>query len=405
MFFMNYGGMETASGRVLKYAEDLKQVEGTMYQSTKDRVENSLDNLKKSVEIMEKFLDEHKDDNTRGGSGRSRHYMIDYEEMDKRYVTKEEFNELKARVDGLDKKVDGLDKKVDDVLDKLGQLLDKSVSAVSDAVDTVKCAIVPDPYDPKNATDASAKPYLNLPETATKSEKKKKDKSNRKLMRQNHELLSKVPEEVRQNCDYHELIECAELVSYWFEQRFEPSRYPKMGFNADLIFKYAEQIIGAYSYYWVQGEYHLKKFVEEFRTWCDDLSSTGKNNIYLYPFSVGKINYTQDWIESDTVASRDNYTWATLATFLSEGLSFISKSYHKFANMYFEKDHYDNLLDVFLDKVDPNRGAIAHASGEGDVCNSDRKFAKLCEKYCSIESTIIPDEDRYNMLDQEICFA
>lgn len=55
MFFMNYGGMETASARVLKYAEDLKHVEGTMYQSTKDRVENSLGNLKKSVEIMEKF--------------------------------------------------------------------------------------------------------------------------------------------------------------------------------------------------------------------------------------------------------------------------------------------------------------------------------------------------------------
>lgn len=68
--------------------------------------------------------------------------MIDYEEMDKRYVTKEEFNELRDRVEGLDRKVD-------DVLDKLGQLLDKSVSVVSDAIDTVKCAVIPDPYDSK----------------------------------------------------------------------------------------------------------------------------------------------------------------------------------------------------------------------------------------------------------------
>lgn len=402
MFFMNYGGMETASGRVLKYAEDLKQVEGTMYQSTKDKVENSLDNLKKSVEIMEKFLEEHKDDNTRGGSGRSRRSMIDYEEMDKRYVTREEFNE---RMDQVDERLDNLDKKVDGIFDKLDQLLQKSVSVVSDAVDTVRCAVIPDPYDPKNATDASAKPYLNLPETATKSEKKKKDKSNRKLMRQNHELLSKVTEEVRQNCDYHELIECAELISYWFDQRFEPSRYPKGGFNADYIFRYAEQVIGAYAYHWVQGELQLKKFVEEFKTWCDDLSSRGKNNTYMYPFSVGKINYTKDWIESDVVASKDNYKWVTLATFLSEGLSFVSRSYNKFADMYIDNDHYDNLLDVFLDSVDPNRGAIANASSEGDVCNSDRKFSTLCKEYLSLESTIISDEDRYNMLDQPVCFA
>ena len=401
MFFMNYGGMDTASARVLKYAEDLKQVEGTMYQSTKDKVENSLENLKKSVEIMEKFLEEHKDDNTRGGSGRSRRQMIDYKEMDKRYVTRKEFNE---RMDQVDERLDNLDKKVDGIFDKLDELLKKSVSVVSDVADSIKSTVILDPYDPKFAEDESTKPYLNLPDTATKSEKKKKEKNNRKLMRQNHELLSKVPEEVRQNCDYHELIGCAELVSYWFDHRFKPDCYPKYGFNADLIFKYAEQVIGAYAYYWVQGEYQLRKFVEEFRTWCDDLSASGKNNTYLYPFSVGRIHYTRDWVESDTIACRDNYKWVTLATFLSAGLSFVSKSYHKFANIYFEKDHYDDLLDVFLDKIDPDRGAIADASGDGDVCNSDRKFSRLCEKYFTLESTIIPN-DRYNMLDQEICFA
>lgn len=394
MFFMNYGGMETASARVLKYAEDLKQVEGTMYQSTKDRVENSLDNLKKSVEIMEKFLEEHKDDNTRGGSGRSRHSMIDYEEMDKRYVTKEEFNELRDRVEGLDKKVD-------DVLDKLGQLLDKSVSVVSDAVDTVKCAVIPDPYDPKNATDASTKPYLNLPENATKSDKKKKDKSIRKLMRQNHELLSKFPEEVRQNCDYHELIGCAELVSYWFDHRFKPDCYPKYGFNADLIFKYAEQVIGAYAYYWVQGEHQLKKFVEEFRTWCDNLSES--NNTYMYPFSVGKIYYTQEWIESDATASKDNYKWVTLATFLSEGLRCISKSYSKFANCYISRKHFDDLGDIFSDEFFDNESIVD--AGSAGIVSGESTFTALCRKYCTLESTIISDEDRYNMLDTEICFA
>ena len=394
MFFMNYGGMETASVRVLKYAEDLKQVEGTMYQSTKDRVENSLDNLKKSVEIMEKFLEEHKDDNTRGGSGRSRRSMIDYDEMDKRYVTKEEFNELRDRVEGLDKKVD-------DVLDKLGQLLDKSATVVSDAVDTVKCAVIPDPYDPKNATDASTKPYLNLPENATKSDKKKKDKSIRKLMRQNHELLSKFPEEVRQNCDYHELIRCAELVSYWFDHRFEPDCYPKYGFNADLIFKYAEQVIGAYAYYWVQGEHQLKKFVEEFRTWCDDLSES--NNTYMYPFSVGKIYYTQEWIESDATASKDNYKWVTLATFLSEGLRCISKSYSKFANCYISRKHFDDLGDIFSDEFFDNESIVD--AGSAGIVSGESTFTALCRKYCTLESTIISDEDRYNMLDTEICFA
>ena len=394
MFFMNYGGMETASARVLKYAEDLKQVECTMYQSTKDKVENSLDNLKKSVEIMEKFLEEHKDDNTRGGSGRSRRSMIDYEEMDKRYVTKEEFNELRDRVEGLDKKVD-------DVLDKLGQLLDKSVSVVSDAVDTVKCAVISDPYDPKNATDASTKPYLNLPENATKSEKKKKDKSIRKLMRQNHELLSKFPEEVRQNCDYHELIRCAELVSYWFDHRFKPDCYPKYGFNADLIFKYAEQVIGAYAYYWVQGEHQLKKFVEEFRTWCDNLSES--NNTYMYPFSVGKIYYTQEWIESDATASKDNYKWVTLATFLSEGLRFISKSYSKFANCYISRKHFDDLGDIFSDEFFNNESIVD--AGSAGIFSGESTFTALCRKYCTLESTIISDEDRYNMLDTEICFA
>ena len=394
MFFMNYGGMETASARVLKYAEDLKHVEGTMYQSTKDRVENSLGDLKKSVEIMEKFLKEHKDDNTRGGSSRPRRSMIDYEEMDKRYVTKEEFNELKDRVEGLDKKVD-------DVLDKLGQLLQKSVSVVSDAVDTVKCAVIPDPYDPKNATDASTKPYLNLPETATKSEKKKKDKSNRKLMRQNHELFSKVPEEVRQNCDYHEPVECAELISYWFNHRFEPSRYPKGGFNADHIFKYAEQVIGAYAYYWMQGEHQLKKFVEEFRTWCDDLSES--NNTYMYPFSVGKIYYTQEWIESDATASKDNYKWVTLATFLSEGLRCISKSYSKFANCYISRKHFDDLGDIFSDEFFDNRSIVD--AGSAGIISGESIFTALCRKYCTLESTIMSDEDRYNMLDTEICFA
>ena len=394
MFFMNYGGMETASARVLKYAEDLKQVEGTMYQSTKDRVENSLENLKKSVEIMEKFLEEHKDDNTRGGSSRSRHSMIDYEVMDKRYVTKEEFNELRDRVEGLDKKVD-------DVLDKLGQLLDKSVSVVSDAVDTVKCAVIPDPYDPKNATDASTKPYLNLPENATKSEKKKKDKSIRKLMRQNHELLSKVPEEVRQNCDYHELIRCSELMNYWFDHRFKPDCYPKYGFNADLIFKYAEQVIGAYAYYWVQGEHQLKKFVKEFRTWCDNLSEC--NNTYMYPFSVGKIYYTQEWIESDATASKDNYRWVTLATFLSEGLRCISKSYFKFANCYISRKHFDDLGDIFSDEFFDNESIVD--AGSAGIISGESIFTALCRKYCTLESTIISDEDRYNMLDAEICFA
>ena len=394
MFFMNYGGMETASARVLKYAEDLKQVECTMYQSTKDKVETSLENLKKSVEIMEKFLEEHKDDNTRGGSSRSRRSMIDYEEMDKRYVTKEEFNELRDRVEGLDKKVD-------DVLDKLGQLLDKSVSVVSDAVDTVKCAVIPDPYDPKNATDASTKPYLNLPENATKSEKKKKDKSIRKLMRQNHELLSKFPEEVRQNCDYHELISGAELVSYWFDHRFKPDCYPKYGFNADLIFKYAEQVIGAYAYYWVQGEHQLKKFVEEFKTWCDDLSKS--NNTYMYPFSVGKIYYNQEWIESDATASKDNYKWVTLATFLSEGLRFISKSYSKFANCYISSKHFDDLGDIFSDEFFNNESIVD--AGSAGIVSGESKFTALCRKYCTLESTIISDEDRYNMLDTEICFA
>ena len=394
MFFMNYGGMETASARVLKYAEDLKHVEGTMYQSTKDRVENSLENLKKSVEIMEKFLEEHKDDNTRGGSGRSRHSMIDYEEMDKRYVTKEEFNELKGRVEGLDNKVD-------EVLDKLGQLLQKSVSVVSDVSESVKSAVIPDPYDPKNATDASTKPYLNLPETATKSEKKKKDKSNRKLMRQNHELLSKVPEEVRQNCDYHEPVECAELISYWFDHRFEPSRYPKSGFNADHIFKYAEQVIGAYAYYWVQGEHQLKKFVGEFRTWCDNLSES--NNTYMYPFSVGKIHYTQEWVESDATASKYNYKWVTLATFLSEGLRCISKSYSKFANCYISKKHFDDLGDIFSDEFFNNESIVD--AGSAGIVSGESTFTALCRKYCTLESTIISDEDRYNMLDTEICFA
>lgn len=394
MFFMNYGGMETASARVLKYAEDLKHVEGTMYQSTRDRVENSLENLKKSVDIMEKFLEKHKDDNTRGGSSRSRHSMIDYEEMDKRYVTKEEFNELKG-------KVEGLDKKVDDVLDKLGQLLQKSVSVVSDVAESVKSAVVLDPYDPKNATDASTEPYLNLPETATKSEKKKKDKSNRKLMRQNHELLSKVPEEVRQNCDYHEPVECAELIRYWFDHRFEPSRYPKGGFNADHIFKYAEQVIGAYAYYWVQGEQQLKKFVEEFRTWCDNLSES--NNTYMYPFSVGKIYYTQEWIESDATASKDNYRWVTLATFLSEGLRCISKSYSKFANCYISRKHFDDLGDIFSDEFFNNESIVD--AGSAGIVSGESKFTALCRKYCTLESTIISDEDRYNMLDTEICFA
>ena len=392
MFFMNYGGMETASARVLKYAEDLKQVEGTMYQSTKDRVENSLDNLKKSVEIMEKFLEEHKDDNTRGGSGRLRRSMIDYEEMDKRYVTREEFNE---RMDQVDERLDNLDKKVDGIFDKLDQLLQKSVSVVSDVAESVKSVAIPDPYDPKNATDASTKPYLNLPENATKSEKKKKDKSIRKLMRQNHELLSKFPEEVRQNCDYHEPVECAELISYWFDHRFKPNCYPKYGFNADLIFKYAEQVIGAYAYYWVQGEHQLKKFVKEFRTWCDNLSEC--NNTYMYPFSVGKIYYTQDWIESDATASKDNYRWVTLATFLSEGLRCISKSYFKFANCYISRKHFDDLGDIFSDEFFNNESIID--AGSAGIVSGESIFTVLCRKYCTLESTIISDEDRYNMLE------
>lgn len=402
MFFMNYGGMETASARVLKYAEDLKQVEGTMYQSTKDKVENSLDNLKKSVEIMEKFLEEHKDDNTRGGSGRSRRSMIDYEEMDKRYVTREEFNE---RMDQVDERLDNLDKKVDVIFDKLDQLLQKSVSVVSDVAESVKSAVIPDPYDPKNATDASTKPYLNLPKNATKSEKKKKDKSIRKLMRQNHELLSKFPEEVRQNCNYHELIECSRLISYWFNMRFDPSRYPKNGFNAELIFKYTEQIIGAYAYYWAQGQPKLSKFVSEFKQWCDELATNGRNISYLYPYSVGKIQYSEDWIETDTVASADDYRWATLATFLSDSMRLVSKSYRKFADSYFDMNRIDNLLDIFYDKLHVNDDRFVKAVSRGSVDCSKDKFDRVSLVYCTLESEEISDEDRYNMLDNEIVFA
>ena len=387
MFFMNYSGMETASARVLKYAQDLNHVEGTMYQSTKDKVENSIKNCEKSIEIMKKFLEEHKDDNTSSGSGRRS--MIDYEEMDKRYVTREEFNE----------KMDELNGKVDDVLDKLGQLLQKSVSAVSDIAESVKSTVIPDPYDPKFAKDESTKPYLNLPDNATKSEKRKKEKDNRKLMRQNHELLSKLSEEVRQNCNYHELIECAELVSYWFDHRFKPDQYPTQGYNADLILKYTEQVIGAYAYYWVQGDVKLNQFVSEFKKWCDNLSQS--NNSYMYPYSVGKIKYTDEWVESDAVASNDDYKWVMLSSFLSSAIACVSKSYSKFRKAYFQKDRYDDLVDTFGEE-----GRIACAVFKGDVCDSDSKLSRLCGAYCRLESTYISDEDRYNtMLDQPVCFA
>lgn len=397
MFFMNYSGLENTSSKMLKYATDLKQVQGTMYASTKEKLENSIKNCEESLEIMKEFLEQHKDDNTKNGDSR-RVSMRDYEEMDKRYVTKEEFNELKD-------KVDGLDKKVDDVLDKLGQLLQKSVSVVSDAVDTVKCAVVPDPYDPKNATNNSTKPYLNLPENATKSEKKKKDKSIRKLMRQNHELLSKFPEEVRQNCNYHEFIECSDLISHWFNMRFEPSRYPKNGFNAEFILKYSEQIIGAYAYYWSQGETKLSEFVTGFKQWCDELAVSGKNVSYLYPYSVGKIQYNAEWIETDSVACANDYRWATLATFLSDGFRLVSKSYSRFVDSYYDINHSDNLLDIFFDKLGIDDELFIRAINKGSVDCMRDKFERVSPTYCTLESGESFDVDRYNMLDKEIVFA
>ena len=135
--------------------------------------------------------------------------------------------------------------------------------------------------------------------------------------------------------------------------------------------------------------------------YLDDLSES--NNTYMYPFSVGKIYYTQEWIESDATASEDNYKWVTLATFLSEGLRFISKSYSAFANSYISREHFDDLGDIFSDEFFDNE-SIVHA-GDAGIFSSQSKFTALCRKYCTLESTIISDEDRYNMLDTEICFA
>ena len=403
MFFMNYGGLQNTSIKMLKYAMDLQQVEGTMYASTKEKVEKSIDNLEKSLEIMKGFLEAHKDDNTKGGG--ARRTVIDYDELDKRYVTKEEFNKL--------------DKKVDDVLDKLGQLLDRSVSVACDAVETVKSAIVPDEYDPKFASTAESKPYIDLPATATKSEKHKKAKDLRKLMRRNHELLNNVPEEIGAATGFKEMVECTELIKHWFNCRFHPSNYPSKGFNADNIYNYTQQIIGAYVYYWNQGVVAKKNFINEFNAWCDEIKS-GKPNPYVLPSIVADIKYTPEWFKQHRMFTDRNGTAVALMYAISNAMSRYSASYEEFSDCYLNRnpDNRKRLVDLIDNDIYDNIDNV-HDQDEffKFICNG-RKFIRNLETFksegqryfTSIAEIGDPSQsdDRYNipeMLDQEVCFA
>lgn len=410
MFFMNYSGLENTSIKMLKYAMDLQHVEGTMYASTKEKVEKGIDNLEKSLEIMKGFLEAHKDDNTKGGC--ARRTAIDYDELDKRYVTKEQFNKL-------DKKVDELDKKVDDVLDKLGQLLDKSVSVVSDAVDTVKSVVVPDEYDPKFASTAESKPYIDLPDTATKSEKHKKAKDLRKLMRKNHELINNVPEEIGAATGFKEMVECTELIKHWFNCRFHPSNYPCKGFNAGNIYNYTQQIIGAYAYYLNQGPIAKKDFINEFKTWCDEIKS-GKLNPYVLPSVVADIKYTPDWFKQHGMFSGKNGDAVTLMYAMCGAMVRYSDSYGEFSDCY--ADRYSHNRKRLIDLIDYDiYDNIDNAYDQDEFFKfivKGRKFSKNLEAFktegqayftqiAGNESSSQAD-DRYNipeMLDQEVCFA
>lgn len=403
MFFMNYGGLENTSVKMLKYAMDLQQVEGTMYASTKDKVEKSIDNLEKSLEIMKGFLEAHKDDNTKGGG--ARRTVIDYDELDKRYVTKEEFNKL--------------DKKVDDVLDKLGQLLDKSVSIVSDAVDTVKSAVVPDEYDPKFASTTESKPYIDLPDTATKSEKHKKAKDLRKLMRKNHELLNNVPEEIGAATGFKEMVECTELIKQWFNCRFHPSNYPCKGFNAENIYNYTQQIIGAYAYYWNQGAIAKKDFINGFKTWCDEIKS-GKPNPYVLPSVVADIKYTPDWFKQHGMFSDRNGAAVTLMYAMCNAMVRYSDSYGEFSDCYADRNPHNRkrLIDLIDNDIYDNIDTAYDQDEFFKFIVRGRKFCKNLETFkiegqayftqiAGNESSSQSD-DRYNipeMLDQEVCFA
>ena len=403
MFFMNYSGLENTSIKMLKYAMDLQQVEGTMYASTKEKVEKGIDNLEKSLEIMKGFLEAHKDDNTKGGG--ARRTVIDYDELDKRYVTKEEFNKL--------------DKKVDDVLDKLGKLLDRSVSVVSDAVDTVKSAVVPDEYDPKFASTTESKPYIDLSDTATKSEKHKKAKDLRKLMRKNHELLNNVPEEIGTATGFKEMVECTELIKHWFNCRFHPSNYPCKGFNAENIYNYTQQIIGAYAYYWNQGVIAKKNFIGEFKAWCDELKS-GKSNPYVLPSVVADIKYTPDWFKQHGMFSDRNGVAVTLMYAMCSAMVHYSDSYGEFSDCYADRNpgNRKRLIDLIDNDIYDNIDNVHDQDEFFKFIVKGREFGKNLETFKTegqpYFTQIAGNEDssqsgdRYNipeMLDQEVCFA
>lgn len=403
MFFMNYSGLENTSSKLLKYAMDLENVQRTMYASTKEKLETSIKNCEESLEIMKSFLEQHKDDNTSGGSGRNRraYGQQDQDELDKRYVTKDEFNE----------KMDEVNDKIDDILDKLGQLLDKSVSAVSDAVDTVKCTIVPDEYDPKFASNES-KPYIDTSKHSKKSEIKKRKNDLRKLMRSDHQLLNNVVGEIRSAVNFHEVIECSELIEYWFNHRFHPDHYPSKGFRAENIPHYTEYIAGAYAYYWSQGACELRKFVDEFKQWCDEISQPGVKNPYVLPSSVGHIKYTSEWIKDHTSWEKDEYRWITLTCALSSALYTASGSYSKFLTNNDFLDDLGSVMDNYRSEGGEFEGdkEFSHAVSLGLSCgaNSIEKLLMNGPKVFSIEgisADASDDLNRYNYLDKEICFA